>query len=396
MIRDQRSQGRRAILSGIRKAGSIARVDLAAQTGLSQATVTAITAELLQAGLIEESRAPEPVSDARRGRPRVGLQICGTAHLVGGVKVADRILSAALVDFTGTPVAEASAPMPPHALTGPDLSHAILDVLDRALDTVGQPRSAISALGVGLAGIVDASLGLVHWSPALSDRNTPLRDELAAQIGVPVFIDNDANLVAMAELYFGEGKGAQDFLVVTMEAGVGLGIVLGGAVYRGTRGCGAEFGHTKVSLDGPVCRCGQRGCLEAHVSDYALLREAGIEATDPVQALRDLLDRAQSGDPLANRIVTRARRYFSIGLANLVNIFDPQLIILAGETEKLEYLYVDEVIEAITGLIVQVDMPAPEVVVHRWSDLMWARGAAAYAIEGLAALTLDRLGDDAA
>lgn len=396
MIRDQRSQGRHAILEGIRKAGSIARVDLAQLTGLSQATVTAITAELIQAGLIEENRGAGASGDSRRGRPRVALQIRGAAHLVAGIKVADRMISAALVDFCGNPLVEASAPMITQVLTGPELSRAILDVLDQALRSANLSRADVSALGVGLAGIVDASCGVVHWSPALSQRNTPLRDDLTEMIGVPVFIDNDANLVAVAELYFGEGKGVSDFLVVTVEAGIGLGIVLGGEIYRGTRGCGAEFGHTKVAIDGALCRCGQRGCLEAYVADYALLREAGIETDDPPAALKTLLEEAQAGDPQAAKILAKARRYFSMGLANLVNIFDPQLIILAGESTKLEYLFADEVIEAITSQIVQIDSPAPDVVVHRWSDLMWARGAAAYAIEGLAELTLDTLGDHAA
>lgn len=396
MIRDQRQEGRRVVLAGIRKAGTIARVDLAQVSGLSQATVTSITAELLQAGLIEENRTISATTDSRRGRPRVALQIRREAHLVAGVKVADRIISVAIVDFMGQPVAEANAPMDTQGLTGPDLCRAIIEVIDRATASVGKTRGDLSALGVGLAGIVDADHGLVHWSPALSQRNTPLRDQLAKMTGIPVFIDNDANLVALAELYFGEGKGVDDFLVVTVEVGIGLGIVLGGEIYRGTRGCGAEFGHTKVAMDGALCRCGQRGCLEAYVADYALLDEIGEEHGDSDRKMADLMIRAHQGDQVARDILQRARRYFSLGLANLVNIFDPQLIILAGETNHVNYLYDGAVIEAVKSQIVQIDVAPPKVMVHRWGDLMWARGAAAYAIENLAELTLVTLGDNAA
>mgnify|MGYP001297500699 CR=1 FL=1 len=400
MIRDQRSQGRHAILSEIRRAGTVARVDLARHTGLSQATVTAITAELLAAGLIAESAPAGPVLDGRRGRPRVGLQIRGEAHLVAGVKVADRSVRAAIVDFVGDLVAEAELPLRAKALTPEALAAGVTAAVDLAATGAGLTRGQISGLGVALSGIVDAEAGVARWSPALDGLNLPFRDTLERVSGIPAFIDNDANLVAMAELYFGEGKGLDDFLVVTVESGVGLGIVLGGRVYRGTRGCGAEFGHTKVQIDGALCRCGQRGCLEAYIADYALLREAasrpGYQAGDPAGDMARLLAQARAGEPFARSIVAKAGRLFAMGLANLVNIFDPQLIILSGELTQMDYLYSDDVIATVAGQIVQVEGPPPEIVVHRWGDLMWARGAAAYAIEGLSARALDALGDNAA
>ena len=203
-------------------------------------------------------------------------------------------------------------------------------------------------------------------------------------MGVPTYLDNDANLVAMAEKTFGLGRGRSDFIVVTIEAGVGMGIILGGEIYRGTRGCGAEFGHTKVQLEGALCRCGQRGCLEAYVAEYALLREAdtalGPDTTLSGQIAR-LLEAAKAGDPTAASIVSRAGRMFAMGLANIVNIFDPELIILAGEQMQFDYLYADEVIAEMRKSIVQVDAAPPEVVIHKWGNLMWARGAAAYALE---------------
>ncbi|WP_138466899.1 ROK family transcriptional regulator [Poseidonocella sp. HB161398] len=400
MIRDQRSQGRHAILAEIRKAGAIARVDLAQRTGLSQATVTAITAELMAAGLIEESPALVAAGDGRRGRPRVGLQLRGAAHLVAGAKVADRTISAAIVDFAGKLLGEATRPLPGKGLEAEALAAELTVATAAAASAAGCSMADISGLGVALAGIVDAGAGIARWSPALATRDTPFRAVMEAAAGLPCFIDNDANLVAMAELYFGEGKGIEDFLVVTVESGVGLGIVLGGRVYRGTRGSGAEFGHMKVQIDGALCRCGQRGCLEAYIADYALLREAalrpGYRAGDPQEDMAALLAQARAGEPMAASIVARAERIFAMGLANLVNIFDPQLIILSGELAQHDYLYDAKVIAMVAGQTVQAGTPPPEIVVHRWDDLMWARGAAAYAIEGLAARALDSLGEDAA
>lgn len=386
-FRHQRDQGRRILLREIERRGPIPRIDLSQNTGISRATVTTVTAELLRDGLIEEiPRDTENSADMKRGRPRVDLKIAGAAHLVAGIKVSDRSISLMLVDFEGTQLAELEVPLS----KGPTESQKLADIIAQALTQLtalhGNFVHELSGIGVGLAGVVDAENGMVYWSPSLTERNTNLRDLLTKQLGVPTFLDNDANLVAMAEKTFGLGRDHSDFIVVTIESGVGMGIVLNGQIYRGTRGCGAEFGHTKVQLEGALCRCGQRGCLEAYVADYALVREAasvGFLAADlPFEnQITHLLDAAKAGEPTAKTIVDRAGRMFAIGLANLVNVFDPQLIILAGEQMQFDHLYAQEVIEEMRKSIVQIDMPPPDVVIHKWDNLMWARGAAAYALD---------------
>ena len=151
---------------------------------------------------------------------------------------------------------------------------------------------------------------------------------------------------------------------------------------------GAELGHTKVQLDGALCRCGQRGCLEAYIGDYALLREASTTMevtpnTGSEMQMGWLLDQANSGNKLASSIVQRAGRMFAMGLANVVNIFSPELIILSGERMQLNYLFDESVIADMKNSIVQTGGPLPEVVVHKWGDKMWAQGAAAFAIDGI-------------
>jgi predicted NBD/HSP70 family sugar kinase len=257
--------------------------------------------------------------------------------------------------------------------------------------------SEISGIGVGVAGVVDAPRGFVHWSPSLTQRNIALRELLEQKIKLPVFLDNDVNLVAMAEQWFGLGRNISDFIVVTIEHGVGMGIVINNEIYRGTRGCGAEFGHTKVQLDGALCRCGQRGCLEAYVGNYALLREAnyasGSHDTSSIeQQVQTLFLKAKAGDKTAQTIFKRAGRMFGMGLANVVNIFDPALIILSGERMQFDYLYAGEVIEYMKNSVVQVDVAPPEVRIHKWGDLMWAKGAAVYAMEGVTEIALQEMG----
>lgn len=399
----QREYGRRALLQQIRVGGRIPRIELARLTGISRATVTTITAEFLNSGLIEEvertSSGAETKAESRRGRPRVDLKIRGAAHLVVGVKISARSMSLVLLDFEGTRLAALETPLQQAVFLPDDLAHAIRKAVSDLTRSAGHDASDVSGVGVGIAGIVQASTGFVHWSPALSQRNVTFGDTLTAVLGTPAFIDNDANLVAVAEKTIGLGQSHTDFIVVTIESGVGMGLVIGGEIYRGARGCGAEFGHTKVHLDGALCRCGQRGCLEAYVGDYALLREAmtmpGADpGADASASIETLLEAARNGDAMARSIVERAGRMFAMGLANLVNIFDPQLIILAGEQMQFDHLYADAVLTEMRKSIVQVDKAPPEVVTHKWGDKMWAHGAAAFALDQVSELALAGLGDN--
>lgn len=397
LANDQRENGRQQVFEAIRQAGRIARIDIARETQVSPATVTAITSELLSAGLIEEITPEGDRSGAKRGRPRVALKVRGAAHLIAGIKISDRSATVILVDFEGQTVGEYDRELPGPVMSAEEMVDLVMRALAGACAAAGRHVSEISGVGLGLAGLIDATRNFVHWSPSLDQRNVELGRMLSDAMPVPFFMDNDANLVAKAEQLFGEARNVSDFIVITIEQGVGMGIVIDGRIYRGERGCGAEFGHTKVQLDGALCRCGQRGCLEAYVGDYALLREANIRGSaQPEDDLSVLYSRAKAGDAMARSIFDRAGRMFAMGLANVINIFDPSLVILSGEQMSFDFLYSAEVLDKVKSSVVQVDAPLPEIRVHKWGDLMWAKGAAACAIEGVSDLTIRNLGADAA
>jgi len=388
-----RSNTRLHILDAIRRAGRVARIDLAQTTQVSQATVTTVTAELIKQGLIEETPRTEASGDVRRGRPRVDLKLRADAHMVAGLKVGDASISIVLTDFEGEVVQQHTYPRPDAHVPLVTFIAQIKQALDETLAHAGRVMCDLSGVGVGIAGVVDATRGLVHWTPFFDDRAVNLGAVLRDALQLPVFLDNDANLVAMAEQYLGTAQNNANFIVVTIETGVGLGIVIDNQVYRGARGCGAEFGHTKVQLDGALCRCGQRGCLEAYVADYALLREASFTPRSfredtPDKTVQALLEAARKGDPTASSIVNRSCRFFAMGLANLVNLFDPERIILSGERMLFDHLYAEDMMTAVTSSIVDVDGKAPEIVIHKWGDFMWARGAAAFALVGVGDIAL--------
>jgi predicted NBD/HSP70 family sugar kinase len=380
---------RQQVFERIRAAGTLPRVQVAKDLGVSPASVTAVTSELIEAGLIEEVAGPRE-GDTSRGRPPVALGVRPGAHLVAGIKLSDREHTAAVLDFSGRLIAtEAIAQRPgEHGLA--ELMAAADTLLDRVGAKAGVGRGELSAVGLGIPGFVDAATGRVAWSSVLRERGADVAAAASAQLGLPVHVDNDANLVALAELWFGAGRELADFAVVTIEHGVGMGLVVNHRVYRGARGLGTELGHTKVQLDGALCRCGQRGCLEAYVADYALAREAATALNlmhregQPLSVLLEsLFDHAKAGNTAARSIFRRAGRYLAVGLANVVNLFDPGLIILSGERMRYDYLYAADTLAEMESLMLPSGRAPPKIEVHAWGDMLWAQGAAALALSAV-------------
>ncbi|MEM9581858.1 MAG: ROK family protein [Pseudomonadota bacterium] len=386
---------RQQIFERVRAAGQTPRIDVAKDLGISPGSVTQLTSELIAHGLVVEAETPHESS--ARGRPPVALSVAPDSGYVVGIKLGDFSHSAVVVDYAGEPHAECecASTAPKHDAKGlvSDAKH----LLDALLLEAELSPSEITAIGVGLAGIIDHEAGLVPWSPLLMERNVPLRDMLIEALGVPTHIDNDANMLTLAELWFGAGRNKQSFAVLTIEYGVGMGLVLDNRLYRGSGGLGLELGHTKVQLDGALCRCGNRGCLEAYVADYALVREARIaldmksEPVGSVQVmLETLYDQAKAGNERARTIFRRAGRYLSVALSNVVHLFDPSLIILSGERMRYDYLYAEEVLAEMEALTLDKGRPGPEIDINVWGGFVWARGAAALA---LSAVTDDMFGD---
>ena len=385
---------RQQVFERVRAAGLMPRVQVAKELGVSPASVTTITSELIELGLLEEVPVPRE-GDTGRGRPPVALGVQAGAHLVVGMKLSDREHTAVLLDFAGNLLASEAVRREPSASDPGTLLAASDALLDRVTRSAGVSRAAISAVGIGVPGFVDSASGHVYWSSVLNVRGFDLARAATARLGLPVAVDNDANLVALAELWFGAGRERADFAVVTIEHGVGMGLVLNHRLYRGGQGVGMELGHTKVQLDGALCRCGQRGCLEAYVADYALAREATTALNwmhkdgQSVQVLLEsLYDHAKAGNTAARSIFRRAGRYLAVGLANVVNLFDPALIILSGERMRYDYLYAADTLAEMENLVLATGRPLPPIEVHAWGDMLWAHGAAALALSSVTEATL--------
>lgn len=390
---------RQLIFESVRAAGTQARIEIAKELGVSPGSITAVTAELIEAGLLVEVEAMRPAGDATRGRPPVGLRVGPSAGFVAGVKLNDQAHCAVILDLAGRIRGKASLPSRSRRQSVDDIVEDVAAMLAAVRDAAGPECTPLSAIGLGLPGVVDHEAGHVHWSPFLDATDVALEARLTARLGLPVQLDNDANLVTLAELWFGVGRDLPDFAVVTVEHGLGMGLVLGHRLFRGARGLGMELGHTKIVPNGALCRCGQRGCLEAYVADYALMREAvtlfGWDAPDaaPEVLLERLSKRAEAGDAEAVEILRRAGRYLAMGIANVVNLLDPGLILLAGNRLRRDPLLAQEVRSALGSYMLGRGRVPPRIEVQDQGDMRWAQGAA---VLGLSLATDRLLGAEAA
>lgn len=379
---------RQQVFEHVRACGRAARADVARALGISAGSVTALTSDLIGLGLLREvDSQPREARESGRGRPPVALEVVPEARLVIGVKLSDERHSAVLTDFAGAMLAEATLPTPPVRKSLDQMLDEIDALLGALMTAAGLDLSQVAAIGIGLSGLVDHDSGLVAWSPLLAGQDVALMAAVAARFGLPTLLDNDANVLTLAELWFGAGRAMADFAVVTIEHGVGMGLVLNNRLFRGSRGMGLELGHTKVQLDGALCRCGQRGCLEAYLADYALAREASTalgrsprNMQSPQAMLETLYGEAKAGNQAARTIFRRAGRYLSLGLSNVIHLFDPALIILSGERMRYDYLYADEVLAEMQALTLLQGRTPCRIEIHAWGDMAWARGATALAL----------------
>lgn len=376
---------RQQIFEQVRAHALIPRSELAKSLNISPATVTALTADLIAEGLLREVSGAQ--RETGRGRPPVALEVISEARYTIGIKISEEVHSAVLCDLSGNVVAKAKLQTPSLRKPLADLVQECRTLAEELLLQAGKSLDDVSIVSAGIAGIVDHNTGIVTWSPTLTERDANLKEALSVSFGKPCTIDNDANMLTLAELWFGIGRTRPDFVVVTIEHGVGMGIVMNSQLFRGTRGLGTEFGHTKVQLDGALCRCGRRGCLEAYLADYALAREAstalGISRLSPMSLpdmLETLYDQAKAGNKGAQTIFRRAGRYLAVGLSNIINLIDPEMLILSGEKARFDYLYADEVFAETQALALDQSRAPCLIEMQTWDQYVWARGAAALAL----------------
>ncbi|AFZ65652.1 ROK family protein [Deinococcus peraridilitoris] len=328
------------VLEALQKLQPISRSGLADATGLTAATITHMVDELGSLDLLIET----PSSERQVGRRPTLLTFNHDRGQVIGVEVSRSQVRAIRSDFSGRILARVERPFQPTSSVRKGLSllqEVIGDVIDGRLPLLG--------IGVGVPGPVNSDKGIVLGPPNFGGwRNVELTAYLSEQFGVPCWLDDDAKAAAFGERWYGAGRSEETLLYISLRSGVGAGLIVGDRVYRGAHELAGEIGHTTIHVDGPICECGNRGCLETLVSVPAIMQEArrlGLSAENPA----DLQRLSAEGDLRALNIKDRVFTYLSAALVNAVNHYDPALIVLGGQLVRSWPELTTELAERVKG-----------------------------------------------
>jgi glucokinase-like ROK family protein len=333
-----RRLNRDAILRLIRERGPISRTALARVTRLTPATVFAIVDELLQQDLVR-SLGTGP---SQGGRRPMLFEFAPQAYGAIGVNVRSEEVAGVLAYLDGAPIAAAARGY--QADAGADVVPLVLEVIRELVAASPLPPHRLAGVGLAVPGLVDVERGVVVESVNWGWRDLPLRDRLAQHVDLPISLEEDDNALAIGEGFFGAGRGSSNVVCVKVGRGLGAGLILGGALYRGPDNSAGEINHILVDPDGPQCYCGNYGCLGTLVSAPAIVTRAvkdlkqGVQSTLHALAGGDLervnvaliAQAANAGDPYACQIMEQTGRYLGIGIATLVNLLNPDRVIIGG------------------------------------------------------------------
>ncbi len=311
--------------------GSSSRSELATELHLNRSTVASLIGELIARNLVWERSRPKGLPQAP-GRPSPVVELRSKGPEALAVELSTDWIGAAVIGLGGVVI---GATRRDRSLANSDPTQIVDEIhglVGPLLAGLGDGPQVV-AIGVSVPGAVRAEDGYLHHAPNLGWRDVPLGNlirERFRDLNVPVFVGNDASLAASAEHSRGSGRGSNDFICLWGEGGIGAGIVVGGRSLTGAAGYAGEVGHQMVNADGNLCHCGAKGCWEAEVGEEALLRRSGRDPRGGTRALADLLSAADRGDKIALTALDESGRWLGIGLAGLVNVFNPTRVALGG------------------------------------------------------------------
>ncbi|MEU6217870.1 ROK family transcriptional regulator [Streptomyces sp. NPDC047022] len=357
--------------------GPLSRAEIGRRTGLSPGAVTKVATPLIADGWITE--AGRPSTERAGGRPATLIAVRAERARFVGVKVTGDELIGVLADLTARPLTSRRA-----ALGSRDVGSVVLaiarlvDQLRKAAGTEG--ADPVHSIGVTISGDVDGRTGTVQYSPFLNWRRVPLAQLVESATGVPAVIENDVRALTVAEQWFGAGVGLSSFALVTVGAGIGAGLSIGGRVVSGARGVAGEVGHLPVSGSDRVCTCGNTGCVEAVASTHAIIEQARQATGDPALTMDRAVRLAHAGDPAVRAVFARAGHAMGLALSAVANLIGPERIIISGEGLASYDLYADQIRRTFAdhafGAAADCDL-----VVRPLPFEEWARGGAAVAAQ---------------
>ncbi|MFF8986076.1 ROK family protein [Streptomyces globisporus] len=366
------------VVRAVRMAGSLTQAEIARSTGLSAATVSNIVRELKEGGTVEVT----PTSAG--GRRARSVSLSGDAGIVIGVDFGHTHLRVAVGNLAHQVLAEESEPLDVDASSAEGFGRAEV-LVNRLIAATGIGPDKVIGVGLGVPGPIDVesgTLGSTSILPGWTGINPS--EELSGRLGVPVYVDNDANLGALGELVWGSGRGVKDLAYIKVASGVGAGLVIDGTIYRGPGGTAGEIGHITLDESGPVCRCGNRGCLETFTAARYVLPLLQ-PSHGPGLTMERVVQLAREGDPGCRRVIGDVGRHIGSGVANLCNLLNPSRVVLGGSLAEAGELVLGPIRDSVSRYAI------PSAA-RQLSVLPGALGGRAEVL-GALALVLSEMGD---
>ncbi len=379
-----RHMNRLRIIEALYRRPLASRADLARHAQLSRATVSTLVEELVRAGLVEEhpaAAASGPSAEGGIGRPPVLLSLVSRAAFAVGLDFGHQHIRVALCDLSGEPIVDdySMADVDHAPAESLDLAH---ELVRRALHSGGVAPDQLLGVGMGLAVPINQATGDLEGDGILPGwHGIRPAEEMKARLGIPVALDNDANVGALGEKAFGAARGIDDLIYVRLSAGIGAGLILEGHPYPGVAGLAGEIGHVLSDPSGPICRCGNRGCLEAVASPVAVAALLEQSVGQPVTVAR-LLELVADGHRGARRAVAEAGEAVGRAVSMVVNILNPELVVVGGDLAQAG----DVLLEPITAAIERHSVAPAAAAVRVTAGMLGARAE----VLGAAALILAR------
>ncbi|MEP6479462.1 MAG: ROK family transcriptional regulator [Rhodoglobus sp.] len=362
-------------MDSLKHHGHLTQVELAGATGLSPATVSNIVKELSASGVLNTSIT------SRSGRRAIEVTLARKLGLVAGFHFSSRHLRVAIADVGRTVVAENHVPLALEHRHDRELDRATL-LLSDMLESLNASFSDVLAVGVGLPAPVDTRTGMISTPGLLRGwEGIPVAEVLENRIERPVFVDNEANLGGLAEARSGAARGTQGAAYIRVGHTISAGLIINGSVFHGTTGKAGQIGHVTIDENGPICKCGSRGCLDTLAGGPALLE---LFRDDPgMQRIRDLLLRADAGEASAKRVIADAGRHIGIAAASLCNLFDPERVVIGGELAAAGETLLAPLRHALERSALAGGQGFPEVVQGELGERAELLGCLALAIENV-------------
>jgi len=379
------------ILNIVRNKDPISRSEIAKTIRLSPAAVSNLTDGLIKDGYIRE-KGP---GSSEAGRKPILLELNSKARFVIGIDL-ERVntVRAAITDLRAHVICKRE-----HSLKDTDFStvvESIVDIIYELIDASGLKIEKVMGIGIGTPGLLDHRKGKVIYSTYLHWRNVPLRALVEQELDIPVIIDTDTNAPVLAEQRYGAGKGARDLIYITIGPGLGSGIIIDGQIYHGIDGTAGEFGHTIIDPNGPLCSCGNYGCLETLVAESSIMKRATEEINKgKVSLINDLAQNqgglkpkiiyqaALKGDKLAIEIIQKTGYYLGLGLVNLVNLLNPEVIVIGGDISQVADILLESVKKVVASRALSTPSQRVKIVASHFGKDAGIIGAATLFLESI-------------